>query len=107
MMLYCLNNLINSTSKRKFSGSALFGKNITMELFLIWQGKKVPFGGRISCDLMSTSGVLQCVSPIMEILSVFGRILLMEGFTQILFLIFWVLPKTPVSLFGPLGNLLH
>jgi hypothetical protein len=91
----------------KFSGSALFGKNITMALFLIWQGKKVPFGGRISCDLMSTSGVLQCVSPIMEIQPVFGKILLMEGFTQILFLIFWALPKTPISLFGPSGNLLH
>jgi hypothetical protein len=66
-----------------------------MALFLIWQEKKVPFGGRISCDLMSTSGVLQCVSPIMEIQSVFGRILLMEGFTMIFFLIFWAFAEDP------------
>jgi hypothetical protein len=77
-----------------------------MALFLIWRGKKVPFGGRISCDLMSTSGVLQCVSPIMEIQSVSGRILLMEGSTLIFFFIFWALLKILVFLFGPSGNLL-
>jgi hypothetical protein len=68
--------------------------------------EKDPFGGRISCVLMSTSGVLRCVSPIMEIQSVFGMILLMEGFTLISFLILWALLKILVSLFGPSGRLL-
>jgi hypothetical protein len=42
----------------------------------------------------------------MEIQSVFGRILLMEGFTLIFSLILWALLKILVSLFGPSGRLL-
>jgi hypothetical protein len=49
-------------------------------------------------------GVARC-TPIMEIQSVSGRILLMEGFTLIFFLILWALLKILVSLFGPSGRL--
>jgi hypothetical protein len=50
-------------------------------------------------------GVAMCI-PNHEIQSVFGRILLMEGFTLIFFLIFWALLKILVFLCGPSGSLL-
>jgi hypothetical protein len=67
--------------KKKTNGLHSSGRNTTAILFLIWQGKKAPSGGRTSLGFILRTGVLPFVTRIKGMPSVSRMISLMVSFT--------------------------
>jgi hypothetical protein len=87
MMPFSSSSCINFIVRKIFNGLLSSGRNTTATLFLIWQEKRVPYGGRTSFDFTLSSEVLPFVTQIGVTLSVSGRISLMGSFILRSFLI--------------------